>query len=120
MERFLLRSALGGMRKAESARGLPRSRPRLSAAAGVLSHLLDVLDVQHLRLPLRQHARLRRHDFRRGYGKIPQIESGILGRKLLLGAVAALAHGGICRNHRESGVSVFNIDAAGIFSTPEL
>ena len=53
MERSLLRSTLGGMRKAQFAGGLSRGRTRLSAAAGVLSHLFDLFDVQHLRLSLR-------------------------------------------------------------------
>ena len=77
MERSLLRPAVGRMRETEFAGGLSRSRPSLSAPAGVFSHLLDLLDVQYLRLSLRQHARLRRHDLRRSDGTISETKSSV-------------------------------------------
>src|SRR6266550_6948348 len=106
MERSLLRSALGRMREIKFARGFSRSRPRLSAAARVLSHLLDLFDVQHFRISLRQYARLRRYDFRRCHGAFSETQGGLSRRQLLLGALASLAHGRIRRDYGASGISV--------------
>src|SRR6266550_4130921 len=108
------------MRETELTGWLSRSRPRLSAAAGVLSHLLDLLDVQHVRISLRQYARLRRYDLRLRHGAFSQTEGGISRRQLLLGALAALAHGRIRRDYWKGGISVSNTHPARIFSTPVL
>src|SRR5438094_10605962 len=111
MERSVLRSAVGGVREAELTGGISRSRPGLSATTGFLSHLLDFFDVQYLRFSFCQHARLRRHDLRRSYGALSEIESGLLGRKLFLGALAPLAHGRIRRDNGSSGIPVSKADA---------
>src|ERR687891_1290564 len=120
MERSVLRSAVGRMREAELTGGFSRSRAGLFAAAGVFSYLLDLFDVQYLRISLCEHARLRRHDLRRRDGTLPKIESRVFRRQLLVGAMAALAHGRIRGNYRQSGISLSQIDAARILSAPVL
>src|SRR5918999_3164689 len=111
MERCVLRSALGGMREVELTGWFSRSRQSLSAAACFFSYLFDLLHVQYLRFSVRQYARLRRHDLRRRHGALPEIESRVLRRKLLVGALAALAHGRIRGNYGQSRISVSQIDA---------
>src|SRR5262245_30495054 len=108
------------MREIKFTGGFSRSRPRLSTPAGVFSYLLDLLDVQHVRISLRQHARLRRHDLRRSDGTIPETKSSLLGRKLLLGALAPLAHGRIRGDYRAGRISVSEANTARIFSAPVL
>src|SRR5262249_49863901 len=108
------------MPETESAGGLPRSRSSLLTPARHVSVLLDLLDVQYLRFPVRQYARLRRHDLRRGDGTLSRVEGCFSGRKLLVGSLAVVAHGRIRRDHGQGRIPLSHIDAARILSTPVL
>src|SRR5438445_8855758 len=111
---------MGRMSEIESAGGVPRGRQSLLAAARYVSVLLDLLDVQHLWFSVRQYARLRRHDLRRRHGTLSQIKGRFLGRQLLLGSLALMAHGRVRRNHWQGGISLSHVNAAGVFPTPVL